>query len=143
MLKRIVLSCLWAFWSFRAKRRAGSVDSVLTLNSDNEFAQLCAEFGSDKGGVGSGNLLNQDRKPHNYSRIYSQLFHGRRDAIKDVLECGIGSNNPTVDGFMGINAQVGASLRVWREFFTNARIVGVDIDRESLFFRGSNFDISG
>jgi SAM-dependent methyltransferase len=131
--KNYVLSWLWAFWSFKAKRIARSVDSVLTLNSDNEFARLCAEFGSDKGGVGLVNSLNPDRKPHNYSRIYNQLFFGRRDAIKDVLECGIGSNNSTVTGFMGLDAQVGASLRVWRAFFTNAQIVGVDIDKESLF----------
>ena len=34
---------------------------------------------------------------------------------------------------MGSNASPGASLRAWRDFFTNAKIYGADIDKQVLF----------
>lgn len=34
---------------------------------------------------------------------------------------------------MGTNGQPGALLRVWRDYFPNAKIIGADIDREVLF----------
>jgi hypothetical protein len=34
---------------------------------------------------------------------------------------------------MGSNGKPGASLRVWRDYFPNAQIIGADIDKEILF----------
>ena len=34
---------------------------------------------------------------------------------------------------MGIHGKPGASLRVWKEYFPNAKIFGADIDRDILF----------
>jgi hypothetical protein len=34
---------------------------------------------------------------------------------------------------MGVKGRPGASLRVWRDYFPNAQIVGADIDRDILF----------
>ena len=34
---------------------------------------------------------------------------------------------------MTANGKPGASLRVWRDFFPNAKIYGGDIDKETLF----------
>jgi hypothetical protein len=50
-----------------------------------------------------------------------------------VFECGLGTNNPTLDSSMGIGGQPGASLRVWRDHFPNANIIGADIDSDILF----------
>ncbi|MDR0685626.1 MAG: hypothetical protein LBF83_10940 [Spirochaetaceae bacterium] len=34
---------------------------------------------------------------------------------------------------MGVNGQPGASLRVWRDYFPQAFVIGADIDKEILF----------
>lgn len=99
-----------------------------TQTSLDELAQ---RFGTDKGGA--ENLLNPDRPPHDYATIYTLLFEARRFEVSRVLECGIGSSNSRIIGFMGESAQEGASLRVWRDYFPRAEIVGLDIDLECLF----------
>jgi hypothetical protein len=53
--------------------------------------------------------------------------------VKNVFECGIGTNDPSVPSSMGATGKPGASLRVWRDYFPNAQIVGADIDRNILF----------
>lgn len=55
---------------------------------------------------------------HEYTPVYWDLFNGRRDAVKNVLE-------------IGVNA--GSSLRVWEEFFPHAEIIGLDIRPETMF----------
>jgi len=51
----------------------------------------------------------------------------------DILEIGLGTNNLDVVSNMGIQGRPGASLRSWREFLPQARIVGCDIDSRILF----------
>ena len=36
---------------------------------------------------------------------------------------------------MGIKGKPGASLRVWKDYFPNANIIGVDIDENILFLK--------
>ena len=50
-----------------------------------------------------------------------------------MIECGIGTNNPNIPSSMGIKGKPGASLRMWRDFFPNATVIGVDIDKNILF----------
>jgi len=50
-----------------------------------------------------------------------------------VLECGIGTNDPARVSSMGAEGRPGASLRVWRDYFPAARIIGIDIDDSILF----------
>ena len=52
---------------------------------------------------------------------------------KKIFECGIGSNNPLLESNMTLNGKPGASLRVWRDFFPNAKVYGADVDRKTLF----------
>ena len=49
---------------------------------------------------------------HNYMPIYDALFSPIKDDVKNVLEIGISEC---------------ASIRAWRDFFTNAQIHGTDI----------------
>jgi len=48
------------------------------------------------------------------------------------VECGIGSTNKKYPHTMDKSYISGSSLRVWRDFFPNAEILGADIDKESL-----------
>ena len=56
--------------------------------------------------------------------------------IKNVLELGIGSidkDNQYNMNMLGKKYKPGASLRVWRDYFKNAKIYGADIDPKTLF----------
>jgi hypothetical protein len=52
---------------------------------------------------------------HNYTPFYHDLFKNRRNEVKKVFEIGLGWNNA-------------GSLRMWREYFPNAYIYGMDVD---------------
>lgn len=101
---------------------------------ENDFAILCHRYGTDKG-VASKSLGEHilQRNVHNYSDFYNFLFCKRRNSIQRVFECGIGTNNASLVSSMGKMGIPGASLRVWREYFPNAQIVGADIDIDCLF----------
>ena len=61
------------------------------------------------------------------------MFRLRRSDVKFLLECGIGTNDTSFVSSMGVNGKPGASLHVWKDFFTNAQIIGIDIDHNILF----------
>jgi hypothetical protein len=62
---------------------------------------------------------------HNYMDWYYGEFGTRRQEVKKVLEIGVGGSPDNLKH----NPQyiVGASLRMWRDFFPNARVYGVDV----------------
>jgi hypothetical protein len=98
----------------------------------NVLSELSDKYGSDKGSiVGSSQYFRW--KPHNYSHVYDLILGSRRSSIHRVFECGIGTNNPKLPSSMGIAGQPGASLRIWRDYFPNAQIIGADIDDNILF----------
>ena len=100
----------------------------------NDLAVLCHKFGTDKGEV-AGELGEHKlmREVHNYSDFYDLLLSSRRFQVLKVFECGIGTNNVLLASSMGKRGVPGASLRVWREYFPNAEIIGADIDSGCLF----------
>lgn len=64
-----------------------------------------------------------------YTPFYSLLFEPRRMDIKRVLEVGIG----TKEAMAHVpDYQPGASLFMWRDFFPNAIIYGVDVESSIL-----------
>ena len=90
-------------------------------------------YGSDK-----GTLNDELEKPyswnaHTYGSYYSKLFDHCRDNISLVFECGIGTNHSKLASSMGIFGKPGASLKAWRDYFSNALIYGADIDKKILF----------
>jgi hypothetical protein len=93
---------------------------------------LCDKYGSDKG---EANGLNNPYvwPSHNYADVYELMFRLRRNDVGLVVECGLGTNNPDLKSSMGINGKPGASLRVWRDYFPNATVLGLDIDSDVLF----------
>jgi hypothetical protein len=78
------------------------------------LGDLFIKYGTDKGIWG-------------YTEYYERLMEGRRFNVRSVLEVGI-------CGYRDIpNNVVGASLFVWREYFPNAHIYGIDNDGRFIF----------
>lgn len=50
---------------------------------------------------------------HQYIHVYESLFEPIREDVRNVLEIGV---------------QNGGSLRMWRDYFTEAQVYGIDID---------------
>jgi hypothetical protein len=95
---------------------------------------LADKYGTDKGFNNLNNrIFYNNWHPHNYTEFYAKIFDHTRQHLKNILECGIGSNDPTVPSNMGTEYKPGGSLRMWRDYFYNAEIYGADIDKNILF----------
>ena len=96
------------------------------INNDYSVEYLIKKYGSDK------NLSG-------YSYFYDKIFTPIKDEVKLFLEIGIGSLDPSSpSSFQGITGlfsyyKQGGSLRVWRDFFKNANIYGVDVAEDCKF----------
>ena len=101
-------------------------------NSESEINTLCEKYGSDKG-ESTNEIKPFTWLAHNYADIYELIFKLKKEDVRLLIECGIGTNNPNLPSSMGIKGKPGASLRMWRDFFPNANIIGVDIDANILF----------
>jgi hypothetical protein len=66
---------------------------------------------------------------HNYTPYYYETLKDRRLTVKKVLEIGIGYKEtmPSIKDYV-----VGASLFMWRDFFPNAIIYGIDISDKAM-----------
>jgi hypothetical protein len=92
---------------------------------DPTLDELVEKYGTDK------NLSN-------YNLVYAQVFKDIKQEIRSVLEIGIGSMISDNSNFSGNKThypfyEPGGSLRVWRDYFPNAMIHGVDIGEDCLF----------
>ena len=94
-------------------------------NDPNELKLLKSIFDKNKTDKSNG---------HNYHIIYNYVLNiiGRNTNI-NLLEIGIGTNNPSVVSTMGIDGIPGASLRSFKEYLPNSNIFGADIDKDILF----------
>lgn len=99
------------------RRRSDHVFTVLyAKNMRSELSRLCQKHGTDKGALDAAD--HPMDIVHNYADFYEVIFSGMRRQVKSVLECGI---------------LRGESLRLWREYFPNALITGIDINESALF----------
>ena len=101
-------------------------------NNADLLSLLCDQHGSDKGEARAGDHP-YPWPAHTYADYYSRLYSHCRASVKRVFECGLGTNNPSLQSSMGAHGRPGASLRVWRDYFPNAVVYGADIDRAVLF----------
>lgn len=101
-----------------------------------ELNFLCDKYGSDKGSnfdIANNSIHPYSWLPHTYTDIYEVLFKDIRSNVKNVFECGIGTDNVEIKSNMSSKGNPGASLRVWKDYFINATIYGADIDKNCLF----------
>ena len=78
------------------------------MNIRDPLSELAFKYGTDK----------CPQIKHPYTTFYYRLLKEKRESIKKVLEIGIAT---------------GASLQMWRDFFPNAQIYGIDIVPEALY----------
>lgn len=52
---------------------------------------------------------------------------------KNILEIGLGTNDPTLVSSMGSGGRPGPSLYAFKQYLPNANIYGADIDKDILF----------
>jgi len=102
-----------------------------------DLHRLCQKYGTDKGhtDITTHNFGKRRGYTHDYASVYDLLFSQGRNNIEHLLECGIA----TLDRRNNMNPKdseedsLGPSLRMWREYFPNATITGIDIDAHCLF----------
>lgn len=88
--------------------------------------ELVEKYGSDK------NLSG-------YTDTYESLFNFTRQEIKSVLEIGLGTLDSQIPSTFIGNKHIyphyepGNSLRVWKEYFPNAKIYGIDVAEDCMF----------
>ena len=87
------------------------------MKVSNSINKLCEKYGCDKApSIGMS-----------YTPYYDKWFKDRKD-IDKLLEIGVGSYECMGRFFK--DYIIGASLFVWRDYFTNAHIYGIDINKE-------------
>lgn len=69
---------------------------------------------------------DKSSKWHGFTKYYEKYLESWRDKKFKLLEIGISSAN---------------SLKMWRDFFPQAEITGIDIDRNSLKYREDGFNM--
>jgi hypothetical protein len=83
------------------------------------------------------NKFGSDKNLSGYTPTYTELFEPIRDNQMNLLEIGIGTIIRGAQSSMA-NTQIqnykpGASLRVWKEYFSHALIYGGDIQEDTQF----------
>jgi hypothetical protein len=92
--------------------------------SKNLLGQLLDKYGSAK----SVYTCTDD--------IYDLIFKFTQEKVNRVIECGIGGSSIKTRYLPGPKRNLtvaGAALRAYRDYFFNAEIIGIDIDKSILF----------
>ena len=89
---------------------------------ETELCEIAYKYGTDK----------CPQLDHTYTPFYYKRFNPIKDKIKKVLEIGIGDERYRRNNRASA-PELGASLKMWRDFFPNAQIYGVDIDPDTIF----------
>jgi hypothetical protein len=104
------------------KYRRHRTDAEMTPRSLTELAN---EHGSDKGTVGP----SAEWGAHNYTDVYEAYLEPLRSLPISLLEIGLGVTGERWQSRIvhGRNTG-GASLKMWRDYFPQARIHGIDVN---------------
>ena len=97
-------------------------DEAKNTNFSAKIKTIFDKYGSDKALY------------HSYHLPYGEIFKDLNPSRKlNILEIGIGSNNPKIASFMSNYHTPGSSLRALKEIFPNSQIFGADLDKDILF----------
>jgi len=88
---------------------------------ETELCKLAYKYGSDR----------CPRIKHHYTPYYYELFKDRRNDIKKLLEIGVGFKEDMAH--VPNHYVTGAGLYMWRDFFPNAQIYGIDVEPTCIF----------
>jgi len=85
-----------------------------------ELCEIANKYGADK----------CPQINHMYTPFYFEFFSPMRQSVKKVFEYGVGNRRikRAIPQY-----QIGASLRMWRDFFPNAQVYGADIAKGAVF----------
>tara|TARA_B100001564_G_C20663253_1_gene682540 strand:- start:1722 stop:2570 length:849 start_codon:yes stop_codon:yes gene_type:complete len=109
--------------------------SLLDLSSSNREIKKFNTLG-DKDKRELGDLFfkyGSDKKTHEYDFLYKYIIE-KLGKIDLLIEVGIGSNNIDVLSNMSEHGKPGASLRAFRDYLNESKIVGLEYDKSVLFF---------
>lgn len=84
------------------------------------LCEIAYKYHTDKG-------PSENPLAHAYTSHYHDLLKNRRDSIKRVVEIGLGW-----PGLMHSYYEAAGSLLMWRDYFPNAEIFGLDIRPDAL-----------
>ncbi len=104
----------------------GELEEIMEIT---ELCEIAYKYGTDK----------CPQIKHGYTPVYYEMFKDIRNSVKKVFEMGIGYYKTMAEVAViydrGLKRfyQKGASLKMWRDFFPNARIYGADIAPETMF----------
>lgn len=71
---------------------------------------------------------------HNYIPTYHKYFKTRKNSTKKILEIGIGClEEGQMIHMTNYKYKTGNSLRMWRDYFPNANVCGIDIFEKAMF----------
>lgn len=83
------------------------------------------------------NKYGSDKDRNGYVQIYNTLFHKLKQEKITMLEIGIGTMikgaHSSMVGYALEGYKPGGSLKAWRDFFENGRIIGFDVQEDTQF----------
>lgn len=103
--------------------------NITTMPFETELCEIAFKYGTDK----------CPQLVHPYTPVYYEMLKDKRNSVKKVLELGIGAYknmmhaNIVWDGRLNRHYHKGASLKMWRDFFPNAQVYGVDNQPACMF----------
>lgn len=100
--------------------------------SISELDLLGSRYGTDKVSP-NASRIDFDWSPHDYAWFYDLILSAKKGSVKNILECGIGTRSSALPSSMGPRGIPGASLKMWRDYFPEAVVIGIDIDVNVLF----------
>ena len=105
-------------------------DNLKKLEFETGLCKLAYKYGTDK----------CPQIKHSYTPFYYKYLKHKRNSTKKFMEFGIGHTRKNWHNPKGLselklipNLISGASLRMWRDFFPNAQVFGVDISSQTMF----------
>jgi hypothetical protein len=87
------------------------------VNNPTYLCEIAQKYNTDK----TPKRSCYHPQPHTYTPCYYNLMKDKMETCEFVLEIGVGDN------------PLGASLKMWNDFFKNAIIIGLDYNRNLLF----------
>lgn len=133
---RLTLEAANETFPLLARLCARQSPTAVPVIKPSEFAENAGIAGDDSGLLELKSLLDRygsdKANHHDYHFAYAVILRDRGN-IANVLEIGLGSNDPSVVSNMKGGGSPGGSLRAMRDFASNARIYGADIDPAILF----------